>query len=125
MLAVSVPAGSLAVIVRMPAVLKVRLDSVRVPATSVRLPAVAPLSSAILALLSEVVIVTLGEALLTRFQLASTALTTIPLAMAVPAVCSVGVPVLPVAVPGMAVSPGSSSCSLVTGPGLTVMAGLV
>ena len=42
---------------------------------------------------------------LTGFQLASTALTvTLKL---LPAVCADGVPVLPVAVPGAAVSPGS------------------
>src|SRR5438876_11061831 len=54
-------------------------------------PAVAPLSSAIVALASELVTVTLVVAVLTTFQLASTALTTIPLTIAVPAVCAVGV----------------------------------
>src|SRR5262245_8004341 len=62
LLAVSVPETSLAVMVLVPAVLNVRLESVRVPATRVRLPAVAPLSSAMLALLSDVVIVTFGVA---------------------------------------------------------------
>src|SRR5262249_16375032 len=71
-LAVSTAAASLAVIVRVPAVLKVKLDNVRVPPISVILPAVAPLSSAMLALLSELVMVTLFVALLTMFQLAST-----------------------------------------------------
>src|SRR5437763_6209849 len=62
----------------------------------------------------------------TTFQLASTALTTIPLVIAVPAVWAVGVAaVLPVAVPGAATSPGNRICSLVTAPGLTVMGGLV
>src|SRR5437016_9133752 len=90
------------------------------------LPAVRPLSSVMAALVSVLPIVTLGVALLTKFQLASTALTTIPLAIAVPAVCAVGVaPVLPVAVPGAAVSPGSRICSLVTAPALTVIGGLV
>ena len=44
-LAVSVAAASVAVTVRAPAVLNVKLESVRVPATKVRLPAVRPLSS--------------------------------------------------------------------------------
>src|SRR5438552_1875952 len=85
-LAVSAAAASVAVIVRVPALLKVKLDKVRVPATRLMLPAVPPLSSAIVALASLLVIVTLGVALVTRFQLASTALTTIPLAIAAPAV---------------------------------------
>src|SRR5438552_2772219 len=125
-LAVSAAAASVAVTVRVPAVLKVKLDKVRVPATSVRLPAVTPLSSAIVALLSVLLIVTLGVALLTTFQFASTALTTIPLAIAVPAVCAVGVAaVLPVAVPGAATSPGSKLCSFVTAPAFTVTLALV
>src|SRR5947207_836153 len=107
-LAVNVPPASVAVTVRVPTVLKVKLERARVPATNVRFPAVAPLSSAIVALASELVIVTLVVAVLTTFQLASTALTTIPLAIAVPAVCAVGVAaVLPVAVPGAATSPGN------------------
>src|SRR5439155_14432070 len=103
--AVNVPAASVAVTVRVPLVLKVKLDKVRVPATNVMFPAVPPLSSAMVALESELVIVTFVVAVLTTFQLASTALTTIPLAIAVPAVCAVGVPVLLVAVAGAAVSP--------------------
>src|SRR5436309_2894744 len=74
-LPVRVAAASAAVIVRLPAVLNVKLDSVRVPATNVMLPAVPPLSSAMVALASVVVMVTLGVAVLTTFQLASTALT--------------------------------------------------
>src|SRR6266478_966130 len=35
------------------------------------------------------------------------------------------VPVLPVTLPGDAVSPGTSSCNLVNGPGFTVIVGLV
>ena len=77
------------------------------PELSVRLPAVAPLSSEMVALLSELVMVTFVVALVMMFQLASTAFTVMPLAIAVPAVCAVGVPVLPEAVPGAAVSPGS------------------
>src|SRR5439155_19353955 len=78
-LAVNAPAASVAVIVRVPAVLNVKLESDAVPAASVILPEVAPLSSAMAALLSEVVMATLGVALLTTFQLASTALTSTPL----------------------------------------------
>ena len=82
MLAVSVPPASLAVTVRVPDVLKVKLERVRVPEINVTLPAVAPLSSAMLALLSELLMVTFGVALATTFQLASTALTTMLLTMA-------------------------------------------
>src|SRR6266568_3631950 len=85
-LAARVPAASLAVMVCEPPALKVKDDNVRVPDTRLRLPAVAPLSLAIVALASELVMVTLFVALLTRFQLASTALTTMPFTMAVPAV---------------------------------------
>ena len=111
---------ALAVIVRVPAVLKVRLDRVRVPEANVILPVVLPLSSAIVALLSLAVMVTFGTALPARFQLASTALTTMPLAMAVPAVWANGVPVLPVAVPGAAVSPGSRTSNLLAASAVTV-----
>src|SRR6266566_3658066 len=45
--------------------------------------------------------------------------------MAVPAVCALGVPLLPVALPGASVSPGSTTSSLFTAAGFTVMAGLV
>ena len=55
---------------------------------------------------------------LIRFQLASTALTVT--VTAVPAVCAVGVPVLPVRVPGAAVSPGINTWSWVAAPGFTV-----
>ena len=61
-------------------------DNARVPETKVMFPAVVLLSSAMDALLSELVMVTLGVAVLTTFQLASTALTTTALLMAVPAV---------------------------------------
>ena len=90
----------------MPAALKVKLDKWAVPDARVRLPAVTPLSSEIMALLSELVMIMFVVALLMIFQLASTAFTVMPLGMAVPAVCAVGVPVLPVGVPGAAVSPG-------------------
>src|SRR2546430_17404446 len=64
---------------------------------------------------------TVSVMLVTRFQLASTALTVT--VKAVPAVRAVGAPVLPLAVPGAAVSPGTNSCSLVKAAAFTVMAG--
>src|SRR5439155_361378 len=108
-----------------PAVLKVKLDKVRVPATSVRFPVVAPLSSAITALPSELVMVTLVVAVLTTFQLASTALITMPLGIGVPEYWSDGVPILPVAVPGAVVYPGTKIWNFTKAPVLTEMAGLV
>src|SRR5207249_10364482 len=70
------------------------------------------------ALLSDEVMPTRSAAVLTTFQLASTALTVT--VKAVPAVRAVGVPVLPVAVPGTAVSPGASNCSFTNAPAATV-----
>src|SRR5216117_689776 len=61
--------------------------------------------------------------LLTRFHAAST--DRIVTLNAVPAVCAVGVPVLPVAVPGAAVSPGTNTCNFANGPALIVTEGLV
>src|ERR1043166_1275461 len=78
---------ALAVMVRVPAVLKVKLDRLPVPEARVMLPAVPPLSSDMAALPSVVVRVTLGTALPARFQFASTALTITPFRMAAPAVC--------------------------------------
>ncbi len=75
------------------------------------------------ALLSDELMATRSAAALTTFQLASTALTVT--LNAVPAVRAVGAPVLPVAVPGTAVSPGASNCRFTNAPGFTVMAELV
>ena len=75
------------------------------------------------ALISEQVMPTVSVTLLTRFQFASTAFTVTEKATV--AAWAEGVPVLPVAVPGAAVSPGKSSCSFVKAPALTVMAGVV
>jgi len=75
------------------------------------------------ALESEEVIATISVTFVIKFQLASTALTVT--LKAVPAVCAVAVPVLPVLLPGTAVSPGANTCSLAKTPGLTVMDGLV
>src|SRR5439155_25168056 len=60
---------------------------------------------------------------LTTFQLASTALTVT--LKAVPAPAEAGTPSLPVALPGAAVSPGTSSCILAKVPAFTVIVGLV
>src|SRR5436190_625806 len=75
------------------------------------------------ALASLELIPTLSLILDRKFQFASTALTVT--LKAVPAVWAVGVPVLPVVLPGAAVSPGTRSCSLAKAPALTVIAGLV
>src|SRR4051812_31405856 len=76
--------------------------------------------SAALASLEVIAIVSVE---VTGFQLASTALTvTVKLE---PAACALGAPVLPVALPGEAVSPGISNCSLLKAPALIVVAGLV
>src|SRR5438477_8498244 len=105
---------SLAVIVQLPALLKVTAK-VRVPADSEALDGFVPFVS--------VVVMPTVSVLLTRFQFASTALTVT--LKAVPVICAAGVPVLPVALPGAAVSPGASSCSFTKAPALTVMDGLV
>src|SRR5439155_1300763 len=116
-------------------VLAVLLASVTSVAVSVRLPAVfkvtlklfVPTTKAVLAgrtaLASEEVIPTVSVTAVVGFQLASTALTVT--FKGVPEVCAVGVPVLPVLLPGAAVSPGASSCSFTKAPALTVMDGLV
>src|SRR5437899_10489652 len=104
-------------------------DAVRVAVPevlSVTLRALLPLTRLVLAgraaLASDDVKATVSL-VLTTFQLASTALTVT--VKAVPAVCADGVPVLPATLPGEAVSPGVSSCSLAKAPMFTVMAGLV
>ena len=63
------------------------------------------------------VIPTVSATLVTTFQLVSTALT-VTLYPA-PAVCAVAVPILPLTVPGAAVSPGVSNCSRANPAGLT------
>src|SRR3989440_514416 len=106
---------SLAVTVRLPAVFSVTLK-VFVPATNAAL-------AGNVALASLEVIPTVCVFVLTRFQLASTALTVTVNAPA--AVWAVGVPVFPVAVPGAAVSPGTNNCNFTSAPALTGIAGLV
>ena len=100
-------------------VLFVLVGSVTSDAVSVWLPAVlkvtlracVPETRAVLAgrvaLVSVQAIAITSVTLVIRFQKASTALTVT--LRAVPALCAVGVPVLPEAVPGAAVSPGASS----------------
>src|SRR5438552_3883827 len=97
-----------AVTVALPAVLAVMLKLL-VPPTRAALAGRAALESLEL-------IATVSFVLIT-FQFASTALTVT--LKAVPAVCAVGVPVFPLAVPGVAVSPGIRSCSLAKGPAVT------
>src|SRR5437016_2352536 len=102
-----------------PPVPKLKVDRAPEPAASVRLPPAAPLSSAIAAATSELLIATSAAAPLITFQSASAALTRTLLTMATPAIWAVGAPVLPLLVPGAAVSPGSRIWSLLTGPGAT------
>src|SRR6266699_3477973 len=99
-LAILVPSvTSVAVTIQLPAVFRVRLRN-PVPLSS------GPLAGK-LALLSDDVGPTVSVAFVTRFQLASTPFTVT--LKAVPAVCAVGAPLLPVALPGEALSPGTSN----------------
>ena len=105
---------SLAVAVALPAVLHVKLN-VCVPALRAAFPGKT-------ALVSLEVIATMSFVLI-GFQAPSTELTVTEKAVAT--VCAVGEPVLPLALPGAAVSPGISSCSLAKAPAVTVVAGEV
>src|SRR5262249_55955521 len=92
----------------------------------VTLNAFVPLTKAALAgrtALASLEVIATVSLVLIKFQFASTELTVT--LKAVPAVCALGVPVLPVAEPGAAVSPGASTCNLANAPALTVTAGLV
>jgi len=115
-------------------VLAVFVPSVMSVAVTVALPTVLSVTSSDLvpltraasagksAALSEDVIRTVSVAL-TGFQFASTALT---IALkAVKAVCALGVPVLPVTLPGEALSPGTSNCNFANAPALIVIEGVV
>ena len=106
---------SLAVRVALPTVFKVILK--------VLLPETRAALAGIVALLSDDVIATVSVPVLTTFQLASTALAVT--LNAVPAVRAVGVPVLPLPVPGAAVSPGNKSCNFTKAAALTVIELLV
>src|SRR6185436_7189123 len=105
---------SVAVTVWEPIVLSVTL-TVRVPADK------APLAGRT-ALESLEAIPTVWV-LLTAFQFASTALIVTLKAMF--AACEFGAPVLPVGVPGAAVSPGTNTCNFTNALALTVTEGLV
>src|SRR5258706_24804 len=106
---------SVAVTVRAPAVFSMTLK-VCVPATSAALDGRT-------ALLSEEAIATLSLAFVTKFQFASTAFTVT--LNGTLAVWAVGVPLLPDALPGEAVSPGARIWSFANAPAPTAMAGLV
>src|SRR5439155_17240558 len=100
--------------VRVPEVLKVTAKVCAPPANAVL--------AGKLALLSDEVRPTVSVTLVTRFQLVSTPLTVT--LKAVPAVCAVGAPVLPVALPGEAPSPGARIRSLLKAPGGTWSVGV-
>ncbi len=89
---------------------------------NVLLPATSAAFAGSVALASVEVMPTVSVEL-TTFQFASTAFTVT--VKAPPAVWAEGAPVLPEAVPGAAVSPGSRICSFVKAPALIVVAGLV
>src|SRR5216684_4235939 len=72
---------------------------------------------------AEEVMPTVSLIVLTTFQFASTAFTVT--LNAVPAVCALGVPVLPVAEPGAEVWPGANNCSFTNPAALTVIEELV
>ena len=105
----------MAVTVKLPVVLK-KTRNDRVPAASAAF-------GGRVAVESLEVIPTVSVIALTRFQLVSTTLTVTLTAVKV--LCPMGVPVLPVALPGAAVSPGTSNCSFAKAPALTVTEGLV
>src|SRR6266853_452184 len=105
----------------------VKVQPLAVAVLKVTLKATVPAVSAVLAgrtgLGAEEVRPTVSLTVLTTFQFASTAFTVT--LNAVPAVCALGVPVLPVAEPGAEVSPGANNCSFTNPPALTVIEELV
>src|SRR6266699_7128365 len=96
----------------------VKVQPVAVAVLKVILKAAVPAVSAVLAgrvgLGAEEVMPTVSLTVLTTFQLESTAFTVT--LNAVPAIRALGVPVLPVAVPGAPVSPGANNCSFTNPP---------
>src|SRR6266568_5487105 len=114
--------------------LAVLVGSVTSPAVTVLLPAVLSVTLRVVApeindafagsvaLASEEVRATVSVTVLTTFQLLSTALTVTVNAM--PAVWAIAVPLLPVGVPGLAVSPGNRTWSLADAAALTWIDGL-
>ena len=114
-LAVFVPSvASLAVTVFEPTVLSVTLN-VFVPATS------APFAGSVAAPSLDVIATLSVDD--TTFQFASTAFTVT--VNPVPDVCALGAPVLPVALPADAASPGTRICTFANGPAMVVMLPLV
>ena len=105
-----------------PSVMSVAVTVAEAAVLNVTLKVCVPDASAVfdgkVALASLDVMPTVSLTLFTRFQFASTAFTVT--LNAVPAVCALGVPVLPVVEPAEAVSPGIKSCSFVNAPTLTV-----
>ena len=95
--------------------------TVALPAVfSVTLKLLLPLTRAALAgeaALGSLEVIATVSLVFTTFQLASTPLTVT--LKAVPAVWAKGVPVLPLTVPGAAVSPGANNCNLAKVPELT------
>ena len=106
---------SMAVSVALPSVVSVTLKLL-VPETKTALAGMVPFGSV-------EVMPTRSVTVLTRFQLASTALTVT--LKAVQAVCALGAPLLPVPFPGAAVSPGANNCNFAKGPAPTVIEELV
>src|SRR5574341_1742888 len=106
---------SLAITVWLPTVLRVTLRFF-VPATS-------SAGEGKMAFGSDELILTKSETVFTKFQYASTAFTVT--LNAAPAVWALGVPTLPVALPGAADSPGASTCSFANVAAFTVTAELV
>src|SRR6266853_4643331 len=105
----------------------VKVQPLAVAVLKVTLKATVPAVRAVLAgrvgFSAEEVRPTVSLTVLTTFQLASTAFTVT--LNGVPAVCALGVPVLPLTVPGAAVSPGTNICSFTKAPRFTVIGGLV
>src|SRR6266404_369178 len=102
---------SVAVRVKLPLALKATVRLV--------VPAASAVAAGRVALMSLELRPTVSLTLLTRFQKASTALTVT--AKLLPTIWPLGVPVLPLAVPGAALSPGTSNCNWAKAAGLTRM----
>src|SRR6267378_8258514 len=96
----------------------VMVEPVAVAVLKVTLKATVPAVNEVLAGRTEFEAVevrpTVSLTVLTTFQFASTAFTVT--LNAVPAVCALGAPVLPVAEPGAEVSPGANNCSFTNEP---------
>src|SRR5947208_12241364 len=100
--------GAFAPSVRLLAV-KVQLPTVRKVTLKTLVPATRAALAGRIGLGADDAMPAVSVMVLTTFQFASTALTVT--LKAVPAVSAVAVPVLPVVVPGAAVSPGTNNCT--------------